>query len=79
MRAQGSVITETVTQFEFPICESIGLLKVDFLGLSTLTIMRKAAELIKERHGLDFNLENIPWTSRKRSRHHPTCRPRKSI
>jgi DNA polymerase-3 subunit alpha len=60
MRAQGSVITETVTQFEFPICESIGLLKVDFLGLSTLTIMRKAAELIKERHGLDFNLENIP-------------------
>lgn len=60
MRAQGSVITETVTQFEFPICESIGLLKVDFLGLSTLTIMRKASELIKERHGLDFNLENIP-------------------
>ncbi len=60
MRAQGSVITDTVTQFEFPICESIGLLKVDFLGLSTLTIMRKAAELIKERHGLDFTLENIP-------------------
>lgn len=60
MRAQGSVITETVTQFEFPICESIGLLKVDFLGLSTLTIMRKAAELIKERHGLDFDLTNIP-------------------
>ncbi|MBE7556464.1 MAG: DNA polymerase III subunit alpha [Anaerolineales bacterium] len=60
MRAQGSVITDTVTQFEFPICESIGLLKVDFLGLSTLTIMRKAAELIKQRHGLDFNLENIP-------------------
>lgn len=60
MRAQGSVITESVTQFEFPICESIGLLKVDFLGLSTLTIMRKAAELIKERHGLDFTLENIP-------------------
>ncbi len=60
MRAQGSVITEAVTQFEFPICESIGLLKVDFLGLSTLTIMRKAAELIKERHGLKFTLENLP-------------------
>lgn len=60
MRAQGSVITEAVTQFEFPICESIGLLKVDFLGLSTLTVMRKAAELIRERRGLDFNLENIP-------------------
>ena len=60
MRAQGSVITESVTQFEFPICESIGLLKVDFLGLSTLTVMRKAAELIKQRHGLEFNLTNIP-------------------
>lgn len=60
MRAQGAVVTESVTQFEFPICESIGLLKVDFLGLSTLTVMRKAAELIKERHGLEFNLSNIP-------------------
>ncbi len=60
MRAQGSVITESVTQFEFPICESIGLLKVDFLGLSTLTVMRKAAELIRKRHGLEFNLTNIP-------------------
>ena len=60
MRAQGSVITEAVTQFEFPICESIGLLKVDFLGLSTLTIMRKAAELIQARHGLTFTLENLP-------------------
>lgn len=60
MRAQGSVITESVTQFEFPICESIGLLKVDFLGLSTLTVMRKAAELIEQRHGLKFNLSNIP-------------------
>jgi len=60
MRPQGSVITEAVTQFEFPICESIGLLKVDFLGLSTLTIMRKAAELIKARYGLEYTLENIP-------------------
>jgi DNA polymerase-3 subunit alpha len=60
MRPQGTVITDSVTQFEFPICESIGLLKVDFLGLSTLTVLRKAAELIQERHGLEFTLENIP-------------------
>lgn len=60
MRPQGSVITKAVTQFEFPICESIGLLKVDFLGLSTLTIMRKASELIYARHGIDYQLENIP-------------------
>ncbi|RME78141.1 MAG: DNA polymerase III subunit alpha [Chloroflexi bacterium] len=60
MRGQGAVVTESVTQFEFPICESIGLLKVDFLGLSTLTVMRKACELIKQRHGLEFNLHNLP-------------------
>jgi DNA polymerase-3 subunit alpha len=75
MRAQGSVITETVTQFEFPICESIGLLKVDFLGLSTLTIMRKAAELIRERHGLDFNLENIPMDQPEAFKDLPHLRP----
>lgn len=56
----GSVITGAITQFEFPICESIGLLKVDFLGLSTLTVMRKAAELIKARHNIEFWLDNIP-------------------
>lgn len=60
MRPSGdAVVTPSVTQFEFPICESIGLLKVDFLGLSTLTVMRKAAELIQERHGISYNLENI--------------------
>ncbi len=60
MRPQKAVITEAVTQFEFPICESIGLLKVDFLGLSTLTIMREATRLIRERHGREFTLDNIP-------------------
>ena len=33
---------ESITQFEMGVVESIGLLKVDFLGLATLTIMRKA-------------------------------------
>ncbi|OQY47755.1 MAG: DNA polymerase III subunit alpha [Anaerolineaceae bacterium 4572_78] len=60
MRPQGSVITKSITQFEYPICESIGLLKVDFLGLSTLTVMRKAVALIKQRHGIDYTLNNIP-------------------
>ncbi|HEY84706.1 MAG TPA: DNA polymerase III subunit alpha, partial [Chloroflexi bacterium] len=60
MRPQGSVITKSITQFEFPICDSIGLLKIDFLGLSTLTVMRRAAELIKLRHGIEYTLDNIP-------------------
>jgi DNA polymerase-3 subunit alpha len=49
-----------VTQWPMEIMESIGLLKVDFLGLSTLTVMRRACDLIKERHGIELNLDNIP-------------------
>ena len=51
---------KTVTQFEMSIVEKLGLLKVDFLGLSTLTIMQRACDLIRQRHGVDFNLHNIP-------------------
>jgi DNA-directed DNA polymerase III PolC len=50
-----------VTQFPMETCESIGLLKVDFLGLSTLTIMRRACELIEKHHGIRYTMENIPY------------------
>ena len=49
-----------VTQWPMEILESIGLLKVDFLGLSTLTVMRRACDIIRERHGVEFDLDNIP-------------------
>ncbi len=49
-----------VTQFEMSVLGSLGLLKVDFLGLATLTIMARACELIRQRHGKSFNLGNIP-------------------
>lgn len=51
---------KTVTQFEMSVIDHLGLLKVDFLGLATLTVMQKAADLIKERHGIAYNLSNIP-------------------
>ncbi len=51
---------KTVTQFEMGVMDKLGILKVDFLGLSTLTIMARACELIKNRHGIELNLENIP-------------------
>jgi DNA polymerase-3 subunit alpha len=51
---------KTVTQFEMSHIDALGLLKVDFLGLATLTIMAKACDLIKERHGVDLSLNNIP-------------------
>ena len=61
MRGSKGSITNAITQYEFPILESIGLLKVDFLGLSTLSVMREAGRLIKERHGIEFTLANIPF------------------
>jgi DNA polymerase III alpha subunit len=51
---------KTVTQFEMGILDSMGMLKVDFLGLSTLTVMARACDVIKQRHGLVFDLNNIP-------------------
>jgi DNA polymerase-3 subunit alpha len=42
-------------------CESIGLLKVDFLGLSTLTYMRRACDLIAKHRGIHYDMSNIPY------------------
>jgi len=51
---------KTVTQFAMSNVDALGLLKVDFLGLSTLTIMAHACTLIHERQGVSFHLGNIP-------------------
>lgn len=51
---------KTVTQCEMKIIEKLGLLKVDFLGLSTLTVMQRACDLIAQRHNIHLNLHNIP-------------------
>jgi DNA polymerase-3 subunit alpha len=51
---------KTVTQFEMGILDSMGMLKVDFLGLSTLTVMARACDMIKQRHGKEYDLNNIP-------------------
>ncbi|OGO10794.1 MAG: DNA polymerase III subunit alpha [Chloroflexi bacterium RBG_13_68_17] len=48
-----------VTQFEMQVLESLGLLKVDFLGLSTLTVMARACELIRRRHGVTLDINSI--------------------
>ncbi len=60
-RPIGESPVEHITQFGMEICESIGLLKVDFLGLSTLTIMRRACELIEQHHGVHLTMDNIPY------------------
>ncbi|MEW5717760.1 MAG: DNA polymerase III subunit alpha [Chloroflexota bacterium] len=49
-----------VVEYEMNWLERVGLLKMDYLGLASLTIMRRACELIKQRHGVEFDLSNIP-------------------
>ncbi len=49
-----------VTQYTMAEMEEMGLLKIDFLGLSTLTVMRRACELIDQQRGVTLNLDNIP-------------------
>ncbi len=49
-----------VTQFDGKVIESAGMLKMDFLGLKTLTIIVDALALIKKNHGVDINIDDIP-------------------
>jgi DNA polymerase-3 subunit alpha len=48
-----------ITQFDYPTCETLGLLKMDFLGLKTLTVIEDTITLIRQRVP-DFSLKNIP-------------------
>ncbi len=51
---------EIVTQFDMKAVEKIGLIKFDFLGLKTLTIIDHTLKLIKDYYGEEVDLENIP-------------------
>ena len=54
-----------MTQYEMHGIEALGLLKFDFLGLSNLTILRKAVDLIAEHRGERVDLDNIPLDDAK--------------
>lgn len=54
-----------VTQFEGSIIESAGVIKMDFLGLKTLTIIKGALELIRQNYGVSIEIDNIPLDDAK--------------
>ena len=54
-----------VSQFDNSVAEDAGLLKMDFLGLRTLTIIKDAVKLVKERHGVDIDPDEIPLDDAK--------------
>lgn len=49
-----------ITQYDGRVIEDAGVIKMDFLGLKTLTIMRDALRLIKENHGIDIVIDDVP-------------------
>ncbi|MBK7241736.1 MAG: DNA polymerase III subunit alpha [Flavobacteriales bacterium] len=49
-----------LTQFDGRVVEDAGVIKMDFLGLKTLTIIRDALRMIEDNHGITIHLDNIP-------------------
>ncbi|MCD4676099.1 MAG: DNA polymerase III subunit alpha, partial [Desulfobacula sp.] len=54
-----------VTQYEGKLIESAGMLKMDFLGLKTLSIITSAIENISKRHGKRIEIEKVPLDDKK--------------
>lgn len=54
-----------VTQYDGHVIESTGLIKMDFLGLKTLSIIKEALVNIKHNHGIDIDIDNIPIDDKK--------------
>src|SRR5690606_29681932 len=50
-----------VTQFDYPTCEGLGLIKMDFLGLRNLTIISDALENIRLNRGEELDLEHLAF------------------
>ena len=54
-----------VTQFNMKYAENAGLVKFDFLGLKTLSVLRLAVEMIEKNHGVHIDLEKMPLDDAK--------------
>lgn len=54
-----------VTQYEGKVIEDTGLIKMDFLGLKTLSIIKETLENIKKRHNITIDIESIPLDDAK--------------
>jgi DNA polymerase-3 subunit alpha len=57
--------TELMTQYNMKDLEDAGLLKIDFLGLRTLTVIDDALQMIEQLHGNKINLDHLPESDSK--------------
>jgi len=56
---------DIITQYEGPMVEKVGLLKMDFLGLKTLSVLERACQLVKDIHAVDIDLEKLDLADTK--------------
>ncbi len=56
---------EVVTQYDMNSLDKLSLLKMDFLGLTTLTVIDEALRLLKDRKGVDLQLEELPLDDKR--------------
>ena len=54
-----------VTQYEMNPVGELGLLKMDFLGLKTLTVIRNTCEMVKRTHGIEVPIDHLPLNDQK--------------
>ena len=54
-----------VTQFNWKMVEAAGLVKFDFLGLKTLTVLKKAADLVARGRGIEIDLSRLPLDDKR--------------
>ena len=57
--------TLLITQYDGKVIEDAGVIKMDFLGLKTLTIIRDALRLIEENHGIKIDINTVPLDDQK--------------
>ncbi|MER3523802.1 MAG: DNA polymerase III subunit alpha [Ignavibacteria bacterium] len=57
--------TEVMTQYNMKDLEAAGLLKMDFLGLRTLTVIENTLELIKQNYGVEIDIDTLPEDDQK--------------
>ncbi|MEK7582886.1 MAG: DNA polymerase III subunit alpha [Patescibacteria group bacterium] len=62
---RGTKENDIITQYEMHAIESLGLLKMDFLGLANLTIIQNAVEMIKSNHDIQVDIDSLPLDDKK--------------
>ncbi len=66
-RFQGHQDGSIVTQFTMTTLEELGLLKMDFLGLRTLTVIQNAVHLAEKNTGVHLDMQKIDYNDQKGS------------